>query len=55
MVFQQQTSWGWKVALCLFLEGVGAGAFLFYFILIAMGRFVEMAGVGMFVGTLATP
>jgi len=52
MVSQQQTSWGWKIALYLFFAGAGAGAFFFGFVLTYLGRFMVMAGLSTFAGAL---
>ena len=52
MVFQQQTSWGWRIALYLFLAAAGAATIFFSVLSTYIGGFVEIAGLGAFIGTL---
>ena len=52
MAFQQQTSWGWRIAFYLFLAAAGAAAIFFSVLSVFIGGFAEIAGLGAFVGTL---
>ncbi|MFC1965234.1 NrfD/PsrC family molybdoenzyme membrane anchor subunit [Chloroflexota bacterium] len=52
MLLKQQTIWGWKVALDLFLAATGAATFLLSFLFAYAGKLTEIAGLGTFVGTL---
>jgi formate-dependent nitrite reductase membrane component NrfD len=49
---ERQKSWGWLVAIYVFLAGVGGGAFLFSFILNVMGMYQAVARIGALVGPL---
>lgn len=47
---ERQQSWGWIVAIYIFLAGVGGGAFLFSFILNVIGMYEPVARIGALVG-----
>jgi polysulfide reductase chain C len=56
---ERQQSWGWAVAVYLFMAGMGGGVFLFSFILERMGTYGQVAAIGallgpvlVFIGTL---
>lgn len=49
---ERQQSWGWAVAIDIFLAGVGGATFLFSFILNFMGMYQKVAGLGAFIGPL---
>ncbi|MEI6155343.1 MAG: NrfD/PsrC family molybdoenzyme membrane anchor subunit, partial [Deltaproteobacteria bacterium] len=47
-----QREWGWFIAIYVFLAGLGAGIFLFSFILISFDKFTAVARLGAFIGPL---
>ncbi len=49
---ERQQSWGWIIAVYVFLAGVGGGTFLFSFILNATGMYQEVARIGALIGPL---
>ena len=53
MVYSEgQKSWGWLIAIYVFLAGVGGGTFLFSFILNFLGMYQSVARIGVLVGPL---
>ncbi len=49
---ERQQSWGWVIAIYVFLAGVGGGTFLFSFVLAVMGMYKPVARVGALIGPL---
>ncbi len=47
-----QTHWGWWVVLYIFLAGLGAGTFLFSFIMLFMDKLTDPARIGVFIGPI---
>jgi len=47
---ERQQSWGWAVAVYLFMAGMGGGLFLFSFILDCMGMYGPVAAIGALLG-----
>jgi len=48
-----QREWGWLIAIYVFLAGLGAGAFVFSFILIFIGKYTAVARIGALAGPLS--
>lgn len=49
---ERQQSWGWVIAIYVFLAGVGGGTFLFSFVLAVIGMYKPVARVGALIGPL---
>jgi polysulfide reductase chain C len=49
---ERQQSWGWVIAIYVFLAGVGGGTFLFSFVFAVMGMYGPVARVGALIGPL---
>ncbi len=52
MTMERQTTFGWPIAVDVFLAGAGGGVFLISFLLILMNKYVHLAGIGTLVGPL---